>query len=116
MVSTRITVDGIEEALLLLSRFEAGANDFRRAWNEIEQDFKEMEEDRFSRSGPGWAPLNPTYAAWKASRYPSQPLLVRTGNLRYSLTGGAGFISRIDGRQAEFGTSVRHGIFHQRGT
>jgi hypothetical protein len=42
---------------------------------------------RFTRGNAhGWAPLSPAYAEWKARRFGSEPILVRTGALRRSLS------------------------------
>jgi phage gpG-like protein len=61
-------------------------------------------------TGRPWAQLNPPYAAWKAKRYPGQPLLRATGTMldsAYIFTRGNQFIVRSTdyGAYNQFGTS-----------
>lgn len=61
-----------------------------------------------------WAPLSVKYAAWKAIHYPGQPILVRTGALKASMTqlGAPGNITIITKTGAVFGSSISYGIYH----
>lgn len=67
-------------------------------------------------SGKSWSPLDPQYAAWKSSRFPGRPTMVRSGDLFASLTNMKGAPSFIAKDRAQFGTSVEYAKFHQRGT
>lgn len=55
----------------------------RKAGVEI-KDFVEGEvfNTEGSALGKKWAPLKPSYAAWKAKRYPGKGILERTGRMR----------------------------------
>ena len=114
--STEITIDGIPRVLSLFSRFGDAADNLEGAFEEIGDDFKRMESERFAAGGPGWAPLTPRYAAWKSAHYPGRPILTREGSLREGLSGGSRYIQRISRKEGEYGTSVPWAIYHQRGT
>lgn len=108
----RLDVDGADETAFAVSRFSDSIQDYRPAWEEVGDHLKTVVERRFDSQGPGWAPLSPTYASWKAARYPGAPILVRTGALR----GSMGSVNRAGPMSLEWGTAVRYAVFHQRGT
>ena len=65
-------------------------------------------------SGEQWAPLSPTYAAWKAKHYPGRGILQREGRLYNSLSAQSGdTIFRVTPTSAEFGTKVPYAVYHQ---
>lgn len=71
--------------------------------------------------GPGgaWAPLSPSYAAWKDRAFPGNPILVRSGALREALCSSSSpFAQRaISGDEFEYGTTgLEYASFHQLGT
>ncbi len=92
----------------------------RPAWGDVVREVWSGEAERFAAGGdPAWPPLNPTYAAWKAKRFPGRPLLVRTGRLYRSLTGrGTGADARValGDREVRIGTRVPYTVWHVRGT
>lgn len=63
----------------------------------------------------GWAPLSPSYGAWKALKHPGAPTMVATGKLFESLTVGLRE-DKITNNSVEFGNKVRYATFHQYGT
>ena len=69
-----------------------------------------------SHFGTSWAPLSPGYRKWKAAHFPGQPILVRTGRLRASLTQRPLGIEEVTSKGIRLGTDVPYGQFHQRGT
>ena len=103
-----------------LSRIHDDINDFTPAWEAMAEDFLSAEKAQFASSGAtgsgGWSPLSPRYAAWKARRFPGQPILVRTGRLRDTLTKRPFGVERIDPKQMAIGSDVSYGLFHQQGT
>lgn len=103
-----------------LRAIENRARDARQAFERMSESFIRMERKQFaSEGGYGsgrWAPLSPAYAARKRIEYPSTPILVATGTLRRSLTGGDGYISFIESDRAVFGSDVPYAGFHQSGT
>ena len=103
-------------------------DDWRDAWEPMADDFRSAEAEIFAEEGPGWAPLRPRYAAWKARHYPGMPMLVRTGALQLSLTDphAEGAIYDIYPTTMELGTDLKTtnrngkqytlGMLHQTGT
>ena len=63
----------------------------------------------------GWRPLDPTYAAWKAVRFPGAPTLVQNGRLFKSLVADNAGAS-IGPNEFVVGTNLRYAKFHQYGT
>ncbi len=53
---------------------------------------------RFASQGPGWQPLSPAYAAWKALHHPGKPMLQLRGKLIAAMTDR----SRFGGAQSGF--------------
>jgi len=95
--------------------------DLTPVWQDLKKIFIQIIRANFrtegQHSGPGWAPLNPAYARYKARKYPGKTILRATDTLFKSLTGvGGGWIERITPRYAEFGTRVAYAKFHQLGT
>lgn len=94
-------------------------DDASPAWEVLADSFGRAERRQFASEGAygsgGWAPLSPRYARWKARAYPGQPILVRTGELRESLTRRPFGVEVIRPRFAIFGSDVDYGRFHQRG-
>lgn len=69
-------------------------------------------------AGLRWEPLSPAYAAWKAKHFPGQPILVRTGVLKKSMTerGATGNLTLIGSVSAIFGSTISYGAYHDEGT
>lgn len=71
-------------------------------------------------TGGPWAKYSPKYAIWKYKHYPGRPILTRTGALRDSLRWdgqigpGGTFVAMPN--YVVVGTSVKYGVFHQKGT
>lgn len=98
---------------------KAGQIDLRPTMEVVGIGYRKEVQMIFSRQQPRgedmrWASLSEKYAAWKAVHYPGQPILVRTGALRQSMTtkGAEGNITAISKTSAIFGTSIRYGIYH----
>lgn len=63
-----------------------------------------------------WPSLAEAYARRKEREYPGQPLMVRTGDLRTSLTEAGGtHIERVEPLALEFGTSLPYAYAHEAG-
>lgn len=96
-------------------RSENFAGVFRAAMRDLEREHA----DNFRSSGKGrWEPLDTGYADWKTKEYGGGGILVRTGDLKRSLSmsNARGAIRNIGRKRAEFGTSVNYAHFHQTGT
>lgn len=98
---------------------KAGKLDLRPTLNIIGKGYRKevkmiFDHQQPRNEGDRWPQLSPRYAAWKAIHFPGKPILVRTGNLRRSMTeeGAPGNINIIGKTGAVFGTSVPYGIYH----
>ena len=86
--------------------------------------FEEAVKEQFDARGEGpvagsWADLTPDYAAWKATAYPGQPLLERTGALRAALTSSGSPVALRAWSDTDFtfgSNGVEYASFHQTGT
>jgi hypothetical protein len=95
------------------------------AFEAIGDSFARVEKRQFSSEGAygsgGWAPLSPTYAAWKQRHYPGKLTLAREGALEESLTRRPFGIDVVERQFAIFGSDVRsesgfpYGRAHQKG-
>lgn len=94
-------------------------DDASPAWEVIADSFARAERKQFRTEGGyasgGWPALSPKYAAWKARHYPGQPILVRTGDLRRSLTERPFGIEVIEPGRMRIGSDVDYGGYHQHG-
>jgi phage gpG-like protein len=64
-----------------------------------------------------WPPLDPAYAAWKATRFPGAPTLVMTGWFLKEVSNiSSNSASNIDDMEAEFAVVGKIPKFHQYGT
>lgn len=63
----------------------------------------------------GWAPLDPKYAAWKATNFPGAPPMVRSGALFNSVAVVGPEIDAHD-TWATYTTNIQYAKFHQYGT
>lgn len=84
---------------------------------------EQFEQRQFKAQGLGpnrgrWAPLTDDYAKRKRAQYGNQPILVRTGALRASLTSGesADALRVATPERISFGSRIQHGHYHQLGT
>ena len=113
-----IKVD-VKDLLEDLEGLKAGLGDLAPVYRgPIHNIFKTFIKAHFTSeggySGEKWAPLNPTYAAWKAKHYPGRGILQREGRLFDSLQGSGGdSIIRVTPTGAEFGTKVPYAVYHQ---
>lgn len=103
----------VESAFVRLDR-EIGA--LKPLWERFQREFQ-AEETALFEAAP-FAPLSPDYAQQKERRFPGSPVLQATQTLLKSLTqdNAEGSVRRIDDLEAEFGSEVFYGIFHQFGT
>ncbi len=101
---------------------KAGKVDFRPTFKVIGTGYRKEVKMIFNHQQPRnegmrWQPLSSKYAEWKEKRYPGQPLLVRTGDLKDSMIskGARGNITAISKGGAIFGSSISYGIYHDKG-
>lgn len=89
----------------------------RPVFEKLRDKFFPQVQGKFEQGGPGWQKLSPLTEAKKARLYSgASQILMATKELYNSFTvGGAGSVERIRAQEAEFGTSVFYGFFHQEG-
>ena len=117
-----LSVAGEQQVLRGFSRFTDGVKDMSPALSQIaEEFFGRIMPAQFESQGAygagGWAPLSPAYAAWKEANYPGRPILVLSGLMKESLTGGgnAYTIKQIAPLRLEVGTRISYALKHQQG-
>lgn len=121
MPATRFTfsVEGEVQIDRTLARFEENIADAEQLWDKLADRFAKLERRQFASEGAygsgGWAPLSPTYGAWKAVHYPGKPILERTGLLKESLTRRPFGIEVIEPGFMVLGSGVDYGKYHQAG-
>lgn len=101
----------------IFDHLEHVPDDFRPAFEKMAEDFWKNEQERFDNEGPGWKPLSPKYALWKAKHAPG-PIMVRTGALKASLTSGfaADSVFEVNPNSMTLGTDSDHAMYHQTGS
>lgn len=117
MIGPEVQILGDKELLAGLTRLENVFSDISPIFEKLGTEFFRQAQQRFNNQGPGWPALTPEYARRKAQIYGSKTILRATDRLYESFKqGGAGSIESIGPQEAEFGSSVPHGVFHQEGT
>jgi len=120
LLTIRVTIMGEEVVARALSRFGEGIKDFRPAWEQIQINFAEIEEQQFAtqgaRGGTPWAPLSPNYAAWKEKYFPGLPILQLTRTMWGQFAVGTGMIADIMPMYMRLAPTLDYPLYHQRGT
>lgn len=120
MTQVDFSVLGEKQVSQMLSRTTDKAADLGPYWLMVTGLLQDTIAEQFRTEGGrtgGWAPLSDRYALDKVRRFGAAPILVATGALKDSLTGGSGFIQRQEGNESlRFGTSLGYGVYHQSGT
>lgn len=121
MITFELTVAGEVQLHRAIKRFADGVEDLRPVWPEMISAFQAIEREQFQTEGGAgetgeWAPLSPRYAEWKARHYGGKGILVRTGSLLASLTGGPGSLIEQSKDSLRIGSTVKYGLYHQFGT
>lgn len=118
----RFEVAGEEQIGRALLRFAEGVTDYTEPFNEIANDFLEVERRLFdSEGGTGgsgaWKPLSKNYAEWKDKHFPGAKILHRWEIMRESLTQFKANYSIRDVQKLSvtLGTEVPYAIYHQQG-
>jgi phage gpG-like protein len=90
--------------------------DMRPLLDKLEREFYRIEIRQFATLGGGkWAPLSAAYEEEKAKDFPGMPIMVRTGDLRDSLTrlGGRYQVRRVTEDSLVIGTNAPGASAHQ---
>lgn len=115
-----ISVDA-SEPKHLAQRIVARGQDYRTAFEGMRQFLRTAYAQNFMPPGGGgvggWAPLQPSTAAWKAREgLPPATMHGKTNGLMDSLSTLMGTPNDISAKTATFGTDVEYAKFHQYGT
>lgn len=117
MIGVVTEVAGGKEVLASFTQLSGLYSDLSPVFEAVVEEAEHDIRHRFEAGGPGWAPLARSTEASKARRGggPTR-ILVDTGALMASFEKGAtGNITRISQREAETGSSIFYGVFHQEG-
>ena len=110
-----VTLEGDERVIRNLEHLRRKINDLGWLFGTLTELFIAKERNWFSSEGRGvWPALSPAYARWKAVAYPGQPLMVRTGDLRKTLTSPRAVLAETDDTLT-LGTGVPYAAYHARG-
>lgn len=116
----RIDGTGFDGYSLALERFQNNLSNaepmFQALADQVAKSNKEQFDKRGAHYGALWAPLSPNYADWKSKAYPGQPIMVRTGDLRSSLTERPFGVEEVTSSRMVVGTGLSYASFHQNGT
>lgn len=114
-----IKTKGLEQIIASVEAKILRAQDFTPIFPKARAELALSTAANFTSNGllvGGWAPLDPEYGAWKMTRFPGAPPLVRTGRLFASLTGENMASVSIRPKSMTIGTNVEYAKFHQYGT
>lgn len=115
MVAIFIQIEGDERLLLGFLKVEELLSDFTTIFEKLSPNVFGFIQKRIDLGG--YAALSTAYAARKAALYGSRAILRATDRLYESFKKDAPeSVQRISRTEAEFGSSVFYGIYHQEGT
>ena len=118
-IQLNIKTRGIEEIIARIEEKVVRAQDFTPIFPKARAELALSTAANFTSNGllvGGWAPLDAEYGAWKMTRFPGAPPLVRTGKLFSSLTGENMANVSMRPKSMTIGTDVEYAKFHQYGT
>jgi phage gpG-like protein len=116
MPETTAELKGADRIAERLLGYGQHLDNWEAFWPQVTQAFTAREEIWFTHEGEGWAQLDPTYAKWKAVHYPGKPILVRTGDLKRSLTDPTEAVRYSSPHELVLGSDVDYAHWHYTGT
>lgn len=102
-----------------MEQIQENAKNLKPVFHWAKRELEKANAENFASNGlpvGGWKPLSAEYAAWKISKFPGQPTLIRGGELFRSLTSFNSKDTDIRDTTATFSTSIEYAKFHQYGT
>ena len=110
-----------KDAEKMLKKIVKRSSDMRPVWRYAGRKLESSFSQNFLSGGalvPGkWAPLDASYAAWKAMNFPGQKKMFLSGKLFRSVSELSDkSVNKVNRLSAEFGTNVEYAKFHQYGT
>lgn len=123
MIRFVATVAGAVELDRAFNRVEQYIDDFRNFWPAITKRFYDIERAQFNTEGARgasgkWKKLSPSYARFKARKFPGQTILKATTDLFESMTSpdALGSIYKPEKDSLTIGTKELYALAHQKGT
>lgn len=109
-----LELSGGKRTFIRLDDLIDGATDFSPAFEEIADDFLDVNRQRFAKKGPGWPALNRRYLAAKRRKGGGNKVLVASGRLQASLTRRfhRSGVRRIGTDEMFVGTKVPYARWH----
>lgn len=87
-----IRTEGVQQTIQAIETWEADLGNLRGPLVGLAREvIAPLLLARFKAGGPGWAPLSPAYAAWKAKHYPGRGILERSLAMETAFAGGVGW-------------------------
>jgi len=111
----RFTGGDLAALSMQLRAAQGRARQWQPVWRALKPRWIRITQMTFNQEGPGWAPLSPRYAAWKARHFPGKKILQREGHLISSLTGGPGMIWAERPMSMAYGSALPYFPPHQLG-
>lgn len=114
-----VKIYGDDDVNEYMDEIEDKANNLKPVFHWAKRELEKANAKNFLSNGlpvGGWAPLEPSYSAWKATRFPGMPTMIRSGALFRSLTSINSKDFEINDTTATFSTSIEYAKFHQYGT
>lgn len=120
MARDKLSIKLTNESKITIKRLaRAGKFDLRPSFKVIGIGYRKEVKAIFERQQPRlrslkWPSLSEAYARQKEREFPGRPILVKTGDLKNSMTkqGAKGNITIIGKTEAIFGTTIPYGIYH----
>lgn len=114
-----IKVKGVDKTIARVGLMAIRAQAFNPVFIKAKAELHLANASNFTSNGllvGGWAPLDAEYAAWKMTRFPGVPPMIKTGRLFASLAGANASSFRMTNTSLSVGTTVEYAKFHQYGT
>lgn len=123
-MATRVHIRDVDTRALkrrfrgMIRRSQNFSSVFNWAGRQIQDAHAKNFDSRGAASGSVWAPLDSGYSAWKLANYGAEGVLVKSGDLRSSLTNwnSRGAVREVGAKKASFGTEIPYARFLVTGT
>lgn len=119
MLGLTFEVIGVPQVARVLGVQAKAVRNLTPVWDDLAADFRQREKTVFGNEGAvqgwsKWQELAEGYASWKQAHGYSSAILVRTGDLKSSLTtSGKGHVFVKAPLRMEIGTSIPYAKYHQ---
>jgi phage gpG-like protein len=114
-----VKIYGDDEVRDYMDAIERRSKNLKPVFHWTKRELEKANSKNFLSNGlpvGGWKPLSAAYGAWKTSRFPGQPTMIRSGKLFRSLTDINSNDIEINDTNASFSSSIEYAKFHQYGT